>query len=191
MPRILALDAMGVLYRSGDDVGELLEPFVREHGGDAAKVAGAYHEASLGEISPDLFWEQVGLSPELEDAYLDRHELAPGVEGALTLAQELFGGVCCLSNDVSRWSLKLRRKFGLETHISGWFISGEMWLRKPDPRIYQQMIDGLGVTPNAVSFVDDREKNVAAAQAAGINAVLFQPGENDLEAVVRALGDGP
>lgn len=190
MPRILALDAMGVLYRSGDDVGELLEPFVREHGGDAGKVAEAYHAASLGEISPDLFWEQVGLSAELEDAYLERHELAPGVDAALRAAQDLFGGICCLSNDVSRWSLKLRRRFGLESRISGWFISGEMWLRKPDPRIYEQMIDGLGVAPGAVSFVDDREKNVAAARAAGINAVLFQPGVDDLEATVQALGKG-
>ena len=188
MPRILALDAMGVLYKSGDDVGELLEPFVREHGGEVDKVAAAYHAASLGEISADAFWAQVGLSPELEDDYLSLHELGSGVQPALAAAKELFGGVCCLSNDVSRWSLKLRRRFELETHITGWFISGEMWMRKPDPRIYQQMIDGLGVTAQAISFVDDREKNVAAAQAAGLNAVVFEPGTDDLEQVVRTLG---
>ncbi len=188
MPRILALDAMGVLYKSGDDVAELLEPFVLEKDGDAGAVADAYHAASLGKISADAFWEQVGLSAELEDECLSRHELGAGVETALALANELFDGVCCLSNDVSRWSLKLRRRSGLEGHIGAWFISGEMWLRKPDPAIYRQMIDALGGSPNGIRFVDDREKNVAAARAAGIQAVLFTPGEDDLEATVRSLG---
>ena len=188
MPRILALDAMGVLYKSGDDVGELLEPFVRQHGGDVEKVEAAYHAASLGEISADAFWTRVGLPPDLEDDYLSLHELRQDVEPALAAAGDYFGGVCCLSNDVSRWSLKLRRKFGLEAHITGWFISGEMWMRKPDPRIYHQMVDGLGVTAQAVSFVDDREANVAAARAAGLNAILFEPGVDNLLETVRALG---
>ena len=32
MAEILILDATGVLYRAGDDVAELLVPFVRHHG---------------------------------------------------------------------------------------------------------------------------------------------------------------
>jgi hypothetical protein len=31
--KTLALDAMGVIYAAGDDVAELLCPFIREHGG--------------------------------------------------------------------------------------------------------------------------------------------------------------
>jgi hypothetical protein len=44
---VLALDAMGVIYRSGDDVGELLIPFVAANGGstDSELIEGNYLRA--------------------------------------------------------------------------------------------------------------------------------------------------
>ena len=40
MPQTLILDAMGVLYQAGDDVAELLVPFVRKHGPSDLDVRG-------------------------------------------------------------------------------------------------------------------------------------------------------
>ena len=53
---VLLLDAMGVIYRIGDDVKEILIPFVRQKGGDVGAVENAYIEASLGRLEPDAFW---------------------------------------------------------------------------------------------------------------------------------------
>jgi hypothetical protein len=36
LAKVLVLDAMGVIYSVGDDVVDLLCPFVREHGGERA-----------------------------------------------------------------------------------------------------------------------------------------------------------
>ena len=46
----LVLDAMGVIYETGDDVTDLLVPFIAEKGGttDVADIEHAYHDASLG-----------------------------------------------------------------------------------------------------------------------------------------------
>lgn len=174
---ILALDAMGVIYSVGDDTGELLLPFIAEHGGTSypASIEAHYVAASLGEITTEDFWHRVGVSPDLEDEYLALHQLSPGVEQFLDQVQQRVAGICCLSNDVSAWSLKLRERFGLDRWISTWVISADVGARKPSPRIYEALIESLGVEPRQIVFVDDRAGNLNAAAAVGIRTVLFDP----------------
>lgn len=174
---ILALDAMGVIYSVGDDTGELLVPFVAQHGGtsDPATIEAHYVAASLGEITPETFWRGVGVGPELEDEYLALHQLSPGVEQFLDQVQQRVAGICCISNDVSAWSLKLRERFGLDRWFSTWVISADVGARKPSPDIYEALIESLGVEPRQIVFVDDRTSNLNAAVAVGIRTVLFDP----------------
>lgn len=44
---------------------------------------------------------------------------------------------------------------------------------KPEPAIYATLLEVLGADPSAVTFVDDREANVAAAAAAGIRSLRY------------------
>ena len=52
-------------------------------------------------------------------------------------------------------------------------ISSELGLVKPDPRIFQVAIEKAGVDPSEILFIDDREENVLAAQALGINGIVY------------------
>jgi HAD superfamily hydrolase (TIGR01509 family) len=52
-------------------------------------------------------------------------------------------------------------------------FSGDVLLIKPEPAIYEHMLRGLGVTASEAMFLDDREVNVEAARALGINAIRF------------------
>lgn len=173
---ILILDAMGVLYQAGDDVAELLVPFVHEHGAPgltAEAIEQAYLTASLGEISAREFWQRMSVDPRLEDDYLARHRLIAGTRDTLPLLKARFGRVACLSNDIASWSIKLRRSFGLEQWIDPWFISGDLGLRKPSPEIYRLAADRLASQPGDIVFVDDRPRNLEAAKALGIRTVLL------------------
>jgi hypothetical protein len=78
----LVLDAMGVIFKSADDVAELLIPFISEktRSSDEEAIQSAYIEVSLGKIDPDEFWAQVNMPPESENDYLSRHSLNPGVQ---------------------------------------------------------------------------------------------------------------
>jgi hypothetical protein len=73
---------MGVIFKSADDVAELLIPFISEktRSSDEEAIQSAYIEASLGKIDPDEFWAQVNMPPESENDYLSRHSLNPGVQ---------------------------------------------------------------------------------------------------------------
>ena len=173
--RILVLDAMGVLYQACDDEAELLVPFIRANGGstDTRLIKDTYRLASVGAITASDLWLAVGVNPELEDEYLEGHRLTDGLLEFLPEAKSVFERVVCLSNDVSEWSFRLRRRFGLEDYISGWFISGDIGLRKPDPEIFRGMVSALGTAPSDLIFVDDRTKNLEAASSLGVSCVLF------------------
>jgi HAD superfamily hydrolase (TIGR01509 family) len=53
-------------------------------------------------------------------------------------------------------------------------FSGEVRLIKPDPAIYEHTLRGLDVTASEALFLDDRQINIQAAQALGINALRFE-----------------
>ena len=57
----------------------------------------------------------------------------------------------------------------------GLFMSYEMGVRKPDPRIYEMALERLGVPGEQCFFIDDLPGNIAAAKAAGIQAHHFVP----------------
>ena len=181
----LILDAMGVIFKSADDVGELLVPFIAEKSGSTSVevIQSAYLAASLGKISPDEFWKQVNISSNLEDEFLSRHELNTGITDILSLARDNGVPVWCLSNDVDRWSEKLRKNLDIEKFLQGSIISGDVGVRKPDKEIYEILIHSSGYTVENLLFVDDREKNVLAARETGIETIMFSPeaGFTDVE----------
>ncbi|MGJ8544063.1 MAG: HAD family hydrolase [Sulfitobacter sp.] len=54
------------------------------------------------------------------------------------------------------------------------FISGHMRVVKPDPRIYQMLEEGSGLSGPALLFADDRGENIEAAAARGWQTHLFE-----------------
>jgi putative hydrolase of the HAD superfamily len=55
--------------------------------------------------------------------------------------------------------------------------SSQVGVRKPDPRIYEELIRRLCVPAEAIAFVDDLPENLPPAARLGIRAVLFtEPG---------------
>lgn len=62
--------------------------------------------------------------------------------------------------------------------FEGILVSGQEKLKKPDPRIYQLIMDRYKIKPEGAIFIDDNTKNVAAAKAQGIEAIHFKsPGQ--------------
>lgn len=67
----------------------------------------------------------------------------------------------------------LKRTFDLFAHFDRLFLSYEMGMIKPDPRIYRQAVDAMGLTFDDVLYVDDRADLVEAAQRQGVRAYRF------------------
>lgn len=69
------------------------------------------------------------------------------------------------------------------------FCSFDLGLLKPDPRIYESMREKLGCAFGEILFIDDKPANVEAAQALGINALVFNDGTAEKD-VSRLMGWG-
>jgi 2-haloacid dehalogenase len=65
------------------------------------------------------------------------------------------------------------RRFDFLQWFDGIVISGKLKVVKPDPRIYQHLLDTHALQPEKTVFIDDVSQNVAGAAALGIHGVLF------------------
>jgi 2-haloacid dehalogenase len=81
--------------------------------------------------------------------------------------------VTMLTNFAADTFAEARIKFPFLNRPRGVTVSGEIGLIKPDRRIYERHAADFDLEPAASLFIDDSQKNVDGAIAAGWQAVLF------------------
>jgi len=78
---------------------------------------------------------------------------------------------------LSNWSAETfpiaRPRYPFLDWFDGIVISGEVGAAKPDPRIYQALVERHGLDPASLAFVDDVPANVAAAESLGMRGLTF------------------
>ena len=184
--RAIIWDMGGVLLRNMDPSvrGGLGKPYGLSYmdlenlffGNPVAKLA------TIGQANESDIWEYVRQRLNLRPEELP--EFARIYWSCDQLDEELYTFIMglkpaykigLLSNAYRQTPQALEQKF---PHIFNLFdamvISAEVGLAKPDPRIYQLMLERLDVRAEEAIFVDDFIENIAAAQAYGLAAVHFR-----------------
>jgi len=179
MVKIIIFDVMGVVFTEGDDVENLLIPYIRSLKSDVDKqeIKKLYISTSLGKLTSHEFWQLAGFEEtdisETEQNYLEKSfSLDPGFLPCAKALKDRYG-IALLSNDVSEWSRFLRKHYDIEPLIDAAFISGDLGVRKPDPEIYKIVLEELGKEPGECVFIDDDPERVGIARELGINSILF------------------
>lgn len=174
----IILDAMGVIFEVGDDVNDLLIPFLKskDKSIDPEIVKKHYLELSLGCFASFIFWENLGFGkeyPEIERTYLDQCiTIDPDFKSIASRLRTNFK-LALLSNDVAEWSLYLRTKHSLNQFFDVIVISGEVEARKPNLKIYELLLKKVGTSPKKCVFIDDKLENLQAASRLGIKGMRF------------------
>ena len=70
------------------------------------------------------------------------------------------------------------------------FLSYEMKALKPSEAFYKTVVSEIGLPAGQMVFIDDSQKNVDGAIAAGLPAVYYEPG-TDLSALMAEVLDDP
>ena len=78
-----------------------------------------------------------------------------------------------LSNLPKPLAERLRATPGFLDHFDQVTFSCDLGVIKPERKIYDYALRGLGVAPAEALFLDDREENIAGARAVGLRAELF------------------
>lgn len=115
---------------------------------------------------------------ELIDAFGARQDemIAGAIDDVVALLQDLhkFGvPLYALSNWPAEGFASVRQRFDFLKWFRGILVSGEVGIIKPDPRIYELLIERFGIDPHNTVYIDDVAANVAAARPFGIHGVHF------------------
>jgi 2-haloacid dehalogenase len=95
--------------------------------------------------------------------------------------------VTLLTNWAADTFREARKRFPFLDRARGVTVSGEIGVIKPDPDIYRHHAASFALEPAATLFIDDSQKNVDGARAAGWQAVLFESADQ-LTRELRARG---
>ncbi len=178
-PPVLLLDVMGTLVHDPffDDMPAFFGMSFEEM--LAAKHPDAWVRFELGELSeaeflPRFFaderaYDHAAFCTHVRGAY----RWLEGVEPLLAELRARGVAMHALSN-YPVWYRWIEAELGLSRYLEWSFVSTDVGVRKPDPEAYLGAARRLGVTPDRCLFVDDREKNIAAARAVGMDAARFE-----------------
>jgi 2-haloacid dehalogenase len=138
-------------------------------------------EQDRGRTFADAVEEAAALYPEqraLIEAYHQRWDemLAGPIAGTVSILAELKE-VGHELHALTNWSVEkfpiARERYDFLTWFESILVSGEVGLIKPDPRIFQLLLEGIGREARACIYIDDNPKNVAAAESLGLEAIHF------------------
>ncbi|WP_374575396.1 HAD family hydrolase [Phenylobacterium sp.] len=117
------------------------------------------HEAAIRAWG-DRWWEMFsGAIPQTEAAIEALHEAGVPQYGLSNINQDTVAGTVAMSPAFRR--------------LKGIVVSGEEGVIKPDPAIFHLAAERFGHAPADILFVDDSEKNIAAARALGFDVHHF------------------
>lgn len=181
---LINLDMDGCIRAFRENLGferitQLLDPYHQK---------GVYGDMEAGKVSADEFRAEIlqGSRPGSKPEDVDRsmYALLAGMEPDTVETVKGLAGrypLYLLSNNnpISMGHiLRMFRDYGIDPDATfrEQFISCEMKLLKPSPRIYAEAVARVGLPAKEILFIDDNDTNVEAARKAGLQARVYVAG---------------
>jgi putative hydrolase of the HAD superfamily len=137
------------------------------------------HQTDFTRALPDGKLEQMPLFLAEMSRGIARRRLGlyPHVREVLDVLRERFP-LALVTDAQSAHSRGELHKVGLLDYFDPIVVSGDHGYRKPDRRLFQLALDGMGVAAeNALYVGNDAYRDVFGAQAAGMRTVMFDSGQ--------------
>lgn len=161
------------IFRSEEEIDRFLDTICTD-----AWNAEQDRGRSLREATEQLAAEHPEWADEIRAYYgrwpeMLRGSIAESVELLDSLRQGNQYRLLALTN----WSTETfpiaQQRFDFLDWFEGIVVSGEERLIKPDPKIYQLLLDRYQVNPAEAIFLDDSKKNVEGAKEVGLHSIHF------------------
>jgi putative hydrolase of the HAD superfamily len=200
-PEIRAIywDIGGVLLTNGWDHEErarVLQQFAIPRDEYESRHEEANDRWERGEFSDEefvkqtVFFKERSFTPEqFIQAVREQSKWLPGGAKNVIAALRKNNGLkmAMLNNESGPLNDYRIATFGLAEYFDGFFCSAYIGMRKPEPRMFRTGAELLHFQPEECAFIDDRDKNCAAAAGVGMHAIQYK-GEEALKDALRALG---
>ncbi len=172
----------GLVERYGMSSMDLENLFFNNEMSRKASV-GLAHEADAWEVVR----QTLKLSPEEMPQFIETFWSCDHLDEdlyAFTMALKPRYKVGLLSNAMPEVRASLARRFpNFFNMFDITVFSAEVGLIKPDERIYQMILEQMGIEAPEAVFVDDFIENVEAARSLGLHAIHFKSSQQAREAL--------
>lgn len=168
---------------------------------DACHQKGIWGEMEEGKITADQFRQTI-LAGSFENAVPQDVDDAVGailvgiMEYKVALLKRLAEDydIYMLSNNNPIATAHARRIFAaagidMDKDFRKCYLSYQMKMLKPSQEFYKAVMEDIALPSENLLFIDDSQKNVDAAIAAGLPAVFYQPGTDMTALLADALGE--
>ncbi|MDO4458887.1 MAG: HAD-IA family hydrolase [Clostridia bacterium] len=185
MIKAVILDMYGVILK---DTGDSLLPYINETFPEKSfdDVYSYWNRCNVGELPSIEIFRGLGYEGDLEKIekdYLNTIELN---EDFPVFCEDMRGKtkLALISNDAAEWNRFLRNKYDLNKYFDVLHVSGELGIKKPDPDIFLLTLEKLGLKAEECVYVDDRRKNLYAAESLGMTPILFNTRNVDYDGII-------
>jgi epoxide hydrolase-like predicted phosphatase len=174
----IAMETLGVAMQRIADRDGAHPLFELEKG---KLTEGDFLQRIADELEPEL-----GHRPEMHrfsEIYFDA--LEPN-QPMIDLMRELKGHglrMALLTNNVREWEPHWRAMVPIDELFEVVVDSAFVGCRKPEQRIYEIVLERIGLPPDACLFVDDVEVNCEAARELGMTPVHFRTNDQAIEEI--------
>ncbi len=151
----------------------------------AEKAQSIYLGYYQGQYNGEIFWQKIinffnlrmtaDLAPHfLSQAYLNSYSVYPEILALVAKLKERYpvGLLSNLTPEMRDWIIakhQLKKIFSTQVYS----CDPDVAALKPDPKPYLIICQKLKVEPNDCLFIDNSPKNIKAAQALGMQTILF------------------
>lgn len=132
----------------------------------------------LWQVADGIFYNWVYTLPEME-----------GMRELIELAKKKYGVRTFLLSNISKYFAEHRKDVPILGLIDNCVFSAEIGIVKPDKKIYEYLLRTYSLDPEETVFIDDREENVAAANALNIHGYRFDGDAQALESYLDRLSE--
>ena len=195
MIKLIIWDLSGVVGNMEEPL--YLEQFAKTHEVHFHELEKVYYshlyKAERGEIPLREVWEKT-----LHHFNIKRHhkDIAHEIMGLKTFDYDVLDyiqdlrskcKVAYLTNYAEEYWEIHQKMIDLSEYFDFGIVSYQIKARKPDSKGFLAIMHQFKVTPQETLFIDDSEKNIAAAKQLGISAIQFQSLEQLKEEIGKIL----
>lgn len=184
MIRTIVFDIGQVLvdFRWREYIKELgFDETICEAVGNATVLSDWWNKVDLGykkeEYENGIKSEHPELKGELDQFFHDMKRMVEPFEYSKNWLKQLKerGYRIYLLSNYGNYTYHLQMvNFTFREHVDGELISYQVGVTKPDPRIYQLLLERFSINANEAVFIDDNQRNVEAAIDAGMHGIIFE-----------------
>ncbi len=146
------------------------------------------HKLDSGTIDESTFWQNIAIDTKsnllknnnesLWDTYF-RKNAVPNLDvKKLSIDLKQNGFTIGIISNIEKVTHAVVDDWDLLSHFEHKFMSYQIGFSKPDPRIYEHVIQKLPYSADELLFIDDKPSNVKSAKNCGLQSIHFTNFEN-------------